>query len=271
MSLQIHAVPKSKRIEQIREGLNRNIHPNLPQIPFVVGLVASKGSGKSTIIYNLLHNPSFYYQRFHQVWVFSPTIHLDDTYRMAKFNQERLISDVDTFEDTFRKITESIDKSIAAITNAVSRNKQLSEEAIREEVEVQKYKQLDQILVIIDDSVGVKGLAHGIIPNMFSRHRHYFISFLYAVQIYKAMPPVMRVNLNAIILFRILNRAELKKVVEEQATRVNDKEWLRLYNEATKDSKYDFFYINIKNPDCPFYKNFDTPLPFVEYDGKATA
>lgn len=119
--MDITAVPKSERLEKIRSQLNKDVHPHLPKLPFVMGLVASKGSGKSTIIYNLMHKPTMYYQKFDQVWVFSPTIHLDDTYRLAKFKPERLISDVTKFEETFLEIMKEIDKKIEAITLSCSR------------------------------------------------------------------------------------------------------------------------------------------------------
>lgn len=47
-------------------------NPILPQHEFTLGLIAPKGSGKTTLIANLLR---FYKGYFHTIVVFSPTLH----------------------------------------------------------------------------------------------------------------------------------------------------------------------------------------------------
>lgn len=56
------------------------IHPvppdeTLPRHEFSVGLIAPKGSGKTTVLVNLL---SFYRNYFHTILVFSPTVASDE-------------------------------------------------------------------------------------------------------------------------------------------------------------------------------------------------
>ena len=46
-------------------------HPELPQHEFTLGIIAPKGSGKTTTIINLLR---LYKNYFHQILVMSPTI-----------------------------------------------------------------------------------------------------------------------------------------------------------------------------------------------------
>lgn len=259
-TLEIQAVPPSKSIKVTE--LDR-VDEYLLKPPFAIGLVAPKGSGKSTIIYNLISRPEFYYKKFDQVWMFSPTFYLDDTYAKARLNEERVVVNVDRFAPTMVGIIDKVNAQIEAIKTAIAQQAMSmgwSKDRQKDEIEAQKAEKLDRILIVIDDAVGVKALERGsVISNSFSRHRHLHISFLYAVQIYKAMPPVVRVNLSAIILFRIYNRGELKKIVEEQAVLVKDKTWLALYDHATKEP-FSFLYINYKHPQYRYFKRFTTPL-----------
>lgn len=227
-----------------------------------MALVAPKGSGKSTIIYNIISRPEFYYKKFHQVWMLSPTFRLDDTYARLRLNPDHIIIDTDKFTSTMKNILTDVDAKIAAIERTVAQQAAAqgwSQDKEKEQVEIEKAQKLDRILIVIDDAVGVKALQRdSVIVNSFTRHRHYHISFLYAVQLYKAMPPVVRVNLSAIILFRVYNKGEIAKIVEEQAAFVPEKTWLALYEHATNE-QYSFFYVNYKHP-LRFFKNFTTPL-----------
>ena len=47
----------------------------LPNHEFTIGIIAPKGSGKTTIIANLLY---FYRKYFHSIMVFSPTVASDE-------------------------------------------------------------------------------------------------------------------------------------------------------------------------------------------------
>lgn len=259
-ALEIQPVPPGKNIKVTE--LDR-VDEYLLKPPFAMGLVAPKGSGKSTIIYNLISRPEFYYKKFDQVWMLSPTFYLDDTYAKVRLNEERVVTDVNRFAEVMTGIINKVNSEIEAIKLSVSKQAQSqgwSVDKTKEEVERQKSEKLDRILIIIDDAVGVKALERGsVITNSFSRHRHLYISFLYAVQIYKAMPPVVRVNLSAILIFRIYNRGELKKIVEEQAVLVKDNTWMALYEHATKEP-FSFLYINYKHPTYRYFKKFTTPL-----------
>lgn len=259
-NLEIQSVPPCASIKPTELD---KVSDYLLKPPFAMGLVAPKGSGKSTIIYNLISRPEFYYKKFDQVWMLSPTFFLDDTYAKAKLKPERVVTDVNKFSEVMTQIIDKVNSQIESIKTAVAQqaaSQGWSNERQKEEIEKQKSEKLDRILIIIDDAVGVKALERGsVITNSFSRHRHLYISFLYAVQIYKAMPPVVRVNLSAILIFRIYNRGELKKIVEEQAVLVKDATWMALYEHATKEP-YSFLYINYKHPTYRYFKNFTTPL-----------
>jgi Poxvirus A32 protein len=56
-------------------------HDALPQHEFTMGLIAPKGSGKTTVLCNLL---KFYKGYFHTILIFSPTVASDDKWEWVK-------------------------------------------------------------------------------------------------------------------------------------------------------------------------------------------
>src|SRR5688572_24066387 len=84
-------MPKALKIREIPSDWG-NQHPEppnpvLPKHEFTMALVAPKGSGKTTLIINLLR---FYKHYFHNIIVFSPSIESDDKWDWLK-NQDLLI------------------------------------------------------------------------------------------------------------------------------------------------------------------------------------
>jgi ABC-type dipeptide/oligopeptide/nickel transport system ATPase subunit len=75
MKLEIKPVP----VESVEHP--RPQHVVLPMHEFTVGIIAPKGSGKTTLICNLL---DFYKKYFNSIIIFSPTIKSDDKWEYVK-------------------------------------------------------------------------------------------------------------------------------------------------------------------------------------------
>src|SRR6476469_5299557 len=93
MSLNIKEIPVDKK----------NCHPNspsdiLPRHEFSMGIIAPKGSGKTTLICNLL---DFYKTYFHGIIVFSPTVKNDDKWVYTK--KQKLLAKNTKLESFLRK------------------------------------------------------------------------------------------------------------------------------------------------------------------------
>ena len=70
MRLNVEAIPTPKGFQHPPAP-----HDALPNHEFSMGLIAPKGSGKTTVLCNLL---KFYKGYFHSILVFSPTVASDD-------------------------------------------------------------------------------------------------------------------------------------------------------------------------------------------------
>lgn len=108
-----------------------------------------------------------------------------------------------------------------------------------------KYK-ADRVLVIMDDQAGLFGGGiRNPVANYVLKHRHFSSSVIVVTQVYKAIPSIIRTNMSCMILFECPNDKELEKIYEEWTERMKDKDWMDVYNYATKD-EYAFMYINRK-------------------------
>lgn len=242
----------------------------LPDHEFTMGLIAPKGSGKTTLIIRLLE---FYKDYFHNIIIFSPTCESDEKWeyimkkpllaenvKLIKFLNKRgmktneivgkpgmvveklkkkhdpvipkecLINRYD--EDTLKKLLDDQLAQISALSE-MGKNKYLA----------------NRILLIFDDLVG-SALFSAKSDNFFTgfntRHRHYSASIMMVTQAYKAIPFKVRTNFSCIIMFEIANQKEVEAVYEEWELGLKRDKWQEMYDYCVTDSEYDFMFINIK-------------------------
>jgi hypothetical protein len=273
--LEIKAVPVPKG----------NKHPPvpfdvLPQHEFTMGLIAPKGSGKTTAICNMLY---FYKGYFHTILVFSPTILSDDKWDWVK--KQKLVGENKPLKEWIKYMeneTKRKKDSVVENSNALSSE-------IREMVETEPFtgfipenhffddydddtfksimeeqkkmisllkkngkpKHLaNRILIIFDDLVGstlFAGTKGSYFKGVNTRHRHYSASFLMISQGYKEVPKTIRTNWTALIVFEIGNEKEVEVIYEEFSMGLKRDQWMESYRHATLPD-YSFIYFNFQKP-----------------------
>lgn len=269
--------------------------PALPKHEFSMGLIAPKGSGKTTLIANMLY---WYRGYFHDIFVFSPTVLSDEKWDWLK--EQKLLSENIALK---KWIKEETKKRQGIFKDKVVQDPPLSQEFMdvntneKEEFDGkipeenfyheyteddlekilrrqkhmidalkkhQKPKYLaDRILLIFDDLVGsaLFGMAQ---DNLFkgfnTRHRHYSASVIMVSQGYKEIPKTIRTNWTALIIFEIANDREVKVIYEENSMGYKEDAWLEMYHHAVSE-RFAFMYLNAffeKAVRC--WKNFDCVL-----------
>ena len=186
-----------KRLE-IKDDI-ADLHPNLPCIQrnngSLIIIVAPTGTGKSTLINNLVYNKSMWGRtqkhpqgRFDEVYVWSPSIYLDDT---SRFMLEDFVC-----RDTFK------DEDL---------------ETIKENQLLLEKEQRGKLLLIIDDSVGLDVLkAKSALTYWATRNRHMNANIIVSVQNYRACNSIVRNNAKCIIIMNgVYNMRELEKLNDE--------------------------------------------------------
>lgn len=264
----------------------------LPKHEFTIGIIAPKGSGKTTVIANLLN---FYKNYYHTILIFSPTVASDEKWDWVK-NQRLLIENkplqqwikslqkkeddphkvvqnrpVDTQLDYMAKPDPDFDGRIPEENFYSEYDEETLANIMDEQMSIvkllkkhNKTKHLaNRILIVFDDLVG-SSLFSGRKDNPFKRlntnHRHYSISMLMVTQAYKEIPKTVRTQFSCVIVFEIANEKELEVIFEENPMNLKHDDWMELYQYATQGD-HDFMFINYQKPKrLRIMKNFQQIL-----------
>lgn len=113
---------------------------------------------------------------------------------------------------------------------------------------------MDNILIVFDDLMILKD--QDIIIEYFLRCRKKGISAIYLSQSYYKCPKTIRLNCNYIILKKLGSTRDLKEILKDNSLNVEQKELLKIYEDATKD-KLNFLLIDLNGDEASrFRKNF---------------
>jgi hypothetical protein len=265
----------------------------MPVHEFTMGLIAPKGSGKTTTLVNLLE---IYAGYFNAIYIFSPTIKSDSKWDYVK--QLKLLVDNKPLKDWCRKM-EQRDESNASVQPAPvgiqfgsilekEFKPEIPEENFFDQYSDSAFKKImdenkrmvdmlkdhgklktlaNRILVIFDDQVGsslFSGKNQAYFKGVNTRQRQHSASFIIVSQGYKEIPKTIRTNWTCLLLYRIGNMKELEVIYEEFEMGLSWEEWYKLYRQATAE-KYQFLFIDMYcDEKFAMRKGFDKALNYIE-------
>jgi len=259
----------------------------LPHHEFTMGLIAPKGSGKTTTICNIL---DFMRGYFHMITIISPTLKNDEKWlwvrRQALLAENKALR---KFMERHNRLADTVVGKPTVLESDKPFDPKIPEDQFMTEYDEDVFKSMieeqnamiDRItalggtkhlayrwLVILDDLVGSK-LFNNRRQNPFkmanTNHRHISLSMLQVSQAYREIPKTVRTNWTCLILFEIANDAEVKTVYEEYSMGLKFDEWLKVYQYCT-EGDFDFMYINVDKPKrLRIMKNFDQYV-FIDRD-----
>ena len=218
------------KIEPVETDKSHIVQPNavtngtLPKLPCSYLVVGRSGSGKSTVLYNLLTNEKLLGGVFNFIFVFSD-VKADDILKKLDLPPENYVTDFD--EKTIDELLTSMDKKI-------------------EEEGLEKMAKDIKIAIIFDDILSKqKFLRSDAMRKLASANRHFLISWFILSQYYKAIPPVIRQNAGGVIFFPA-SLAEVEKLADENCEpMMSKKEFIKLVQHCTSD-KHSFLFLNRK-------------------------
>lgn len=244
-------------------------HPQvLPQHEHTIGLIAPKGSGKTTLIANLLE---FYKGYFHTIVVFSPTLENDEKWDVIR--EMPLRAENTALKAFLAKHTKNREGAVVGGPSGLrSRENERPFDAripadclmstydeatlgsILDEQQgaIEQIKKMggskflaNRILTIFDDLVGSK-LFDNRKDNLFkgfqTRHRHFSASSWMVTQGYKEIPKTVRTQFSALVLFEIPNKAEVDVVYQEYPVGMDRDQWDKAYTFCT-GGEFSFMFL----------------------------
>ncbi len=214
MSLEIKQVKTDKHNIYQRELMDKRIIPHHPSISLFSG---SAGSGKSTLVANLLTSPLMYCGYFDAIFLLIGS--LDDIY--DDLIEKKIINKNHVIENPeIPDLQKIIDMQKMAITKAGNISKS------------------PKILVIMDDLANNKKLLSSKpFLQLFVAGRHLNSSTWFLSQYLNLTPKNCRMQCNYLMLFKC-NRSEMQLIYEQYCPPgLDKKEFNKIIMETTADSK----------------------------------
>ena len=211
----------------------------LPKLPARMIAVANSTGGKSVLIQNLILK--IYRGSFERIYIFSPSIHVDDTWTAVK----KYISDVMKVDAEKEQIYYEEYDPVALKKIIETQHKVIDFQ------KKNKQKEIFSVLIVVDDFaddprfIRYSNILHG----LFTRGRHSAISCILSTQKYNVLAPIIRLNSSALFIFRLKNMNEVNSFLEENSALVDKKALYDMYQQAVNDAPYSFFYINTNAKD----------------------
>lgn len=251
----------------------------LPKHEFTMGLIAPKGSGKTTTMINLIE---IYKGYFHNIIIFSPTVASDEKWDYIKEKKGMICQNIELMH-WVNTMTKRL-KSIKLVEGAPVKNDfeglvddydpdfdgKLAEDCFYEDYNEETLRMIytkqmtlvkllkkhgqtkhlaNRLLIIFDDLVGSQLFSNArgnIFKGFNTRHRHYSCSMWMVTQAYREIPKTVRTNYTCMVLFEICNEKELEAIHDEYPMSVNNfHQWLEMYQYAVKEP-FSFMYYNMQ-------------------------
>jgi len=222
--------------------------------------VAKSGSGKTVLlqqlILNVFRDPNGK-SIFERVYVFSPTVNDDSVWEpVMDFCRKELKHPEDEIGPFFSTWdTDALEKIVSEQKSLISFEKR------------HKYKQLHQILIIVDDFASDESVMRGakgqILKEGFLRYRHYAINLIVSVQKWKLASTVMRTQATSVFYFKAASYEDLDDFLTSYSGLVpgGKKELFKIYEAATREP-YSFLVVDLlqQDPSKIFMKRFESYL-----------
>ena len=218
-------------------------------------IVGPSGSGKSVLLVDFLVR--LYKHAFQRVYVFSPSVHIDSAWKPVFKYVEKTLKVPEDEQWAFDEWDDERLKEIVSTQAAV----------VKEQKRQKAGKELYGIAIVVDDfaddprvMASRSGASAGgsMLNTLLVRGRHMQISTFMSVQKMRLAGSILRVNAQALCVFRLRNRLELDAIIEELSAVYDKNTLMEMYELATREP-YSFWYIHLaaKRREDMFYLRFE--------------
>jgi hypothetical protein len=259
--------------------------------------IGAKNTGKTYSLVKLLKNYERYPIYDHQhnkldtrVIIFCPTFHstanpilktlknLDEDDIILNYSDDKLLDKMDEIEFEYNQIEEysKYIKAFKKFDKYEDTNRMNDDELLLlhkydfmhpdDIPNKPKYKHPRVNFMIFDDLVGTRAFKiqqDSALNNFVIKHRHLRCNLIFTTQYPKAIPPIIRNNIDVWILFKSASKERvLDQVLPEISALLREEEFEQLFEHATKDGHDSLIIINhhLMDKKIMIRKNWDIVL-----------
>jgi hypothetical protein len=246
-------IPQIKPIDEIHYKLKQSKYSVVGKLPQRAILLAPSGSGKTVLLQNMILD--IYRDCFEMIYIFSPSIMVDDSWKPVKDYIKKRNENKDHIEEKIY-----FDDYNSTELETIIKNQ-------HDLIQIQKsekHKELYQILIIIDDMADNPTFTRSskLLHSLYTRGRHIGITTITSVQKFSALHPTIRVNATSYYCFRLRNYQDLELFLTELGALVKNKKIIyEVYKKAT-DEPYSFLFVNLmaQSINNMFFINFSKKI-----------
>ena len=209
--------------------LSKQIEPPLPSKHFFMAIAGSAGSGKTSMMVNLITSKQAYKRVYHAVHVIMPS-HSVASLKSNVFRKHDKVYDELDYETL---------------------------DGILEQVMEDAEDGYQSLLVMDDVTASLKDKeVQKLMKNAIFLRRHYHLSIVVLVQSYNSMPLPIRKTISHLVMFKPRNKREYSSIFDELI--FLDKETSHALVRYVFDRPYRFLYVDVENN--AFHKDYDRIL-----------
>jgi GTPase SAR1 family protein len=244
--------PNIKPIQLTEYTVKQSKYDVAGKLPIRSVILGPSGSGKTVLLQSMILD--IYRDCFDRIYIFSPSIEVDHTWKPVKDYIEKGMKVQHT--DKEQIYFDHYDPN--ALNNILE-----TQHKITKYMKDQNKTKMFQILVIVDDFADDPTFTRQskILHALYTRGRHNMISTITATQKFSAIHPIIRINATELYVYRLRNYKDLETFIEEVSAVADKKTLLDLYNVATSEP-YSFLYVKLtaKSKNDMFFIRFDKKL-----------
>jgi hypothetical protein len=222
----------SDGIDKKYEKIQRRF-PFMPKPPYVMSVLGSCGSGKTSMITSMICKGGPYYNYFDIIVVYVMTKDSNELFECANSKKTKVYI-----------LNEFHEKDLSNFYIELERKQNL----LRDSGE-----KLKNVLIIIDDFISDPRLISKTKPNVLDKiittYRHANVSMICVSQSYKFFSPnIRRINLTHLVICGV-NPTELEDISEEHSSEIVDRDTFKnIYKQIRKMGWGNFMVVDYKKP-----------------------
>jgi hypothetical protein len=252
----MNKTPKVEPIQVQEFTVKQSKYDVCGKLPIRSVILGPSGSGKTVLLQNMILD--IYRDCFSRIYIFSPSIEVDLTWKPVKDYIEKHMKVKHTPEEPL--YFDHYDPE--ALTTILE-----NQHKITNFMKKRGDKKLFQILIIVDDFADDPSFTRHskLLHALYTRGRHNMISTITATQKFSAIHPIIRVNATSLFVYRLRNYRDLESFIEEVSAVYDKKTILDMYNLATEEP-YSFLYVDLvaKKKEDIFFVRFDKKIMLTD-------